>query len=117
METLVIDENFEGLVKNGNNFELKELIFDGHIKIKLPFGLFVEFSIKSGGSIESGEWIKSGGSIESGEWIKSGGSIESGRSIESGKWIKSGGSIESGEWIKSGKWRSEEHTSELQSQR
>ena len=95
MNTLIIDETYEGLIKDDFKYRLEELQFEGNIEIKLPIGLYITGSIRASGS------IKSDGSIEAGEWIEADGSIEAGGWVRAGEWIRAGKWIRADEWIES----------------
>ena len=75
METIVIDENFEGVYKKDWYFAIDiDIDFPScHIDIKIPL-----VSSKSiiGKSLKVGEWLKVGKSLKDGMWREYGKGIE-----------------------------------------
>ena len=107
MTNLIVDENYPGLKNKSFRHELEtNLIFEGNIKIDLPYELFISGSINAGGSIKVRDSINTGGSIKARGFIKALGSIKARGFIESRGFIKALGFIKAGDYIESTKIKS-----------
>ena len=80
METIVIDENYEGIYKCDWYFKIDVDIKFPNAKIEIKIPLVSSKSIY-GKSLEVGEWLEVGESLEVGEWLKVG------ESLEVGEWL------------------------------
>ena len=98
MEKIIIDENYEGLVKRNNYYYIEKIELNCNVEIKI--NLEVGDSLKVGGWLEVGGWLKVGDSLKVGDWLKVGDSLKVGGWLEVGDSLKVRGWLEVGEFKK-----------------
>lgn len=131
METKIINEETEGVVRTEDGYKIEKIDFDGNVQIILDETLIVEKDVKVKGvlfaknsiharwrimageitvgmGIEAGDGIEAENGIDAGTYINSesyitGSHIYAGWGIEAGTYIKSGKSIVAGEGILAGR--------------
>ena len=101
METIVIDENYEGIYKYGWYFKIDVDIKFPNAKIEIKIPLVSSRSIL-GKSLKVYEWLEVGESLEVYESLEVRESLEVYKWLRVGKWLEVGKSLKVYEWLEVG---------------